>query len=104
MDIHSRLAWLETRLEGSIDIQQRTNSDIDGRIQRSTQEISDILHKTVHVPLNTNTELMGMKLSIGKNESEMQIQYNTVQNIDERLRHLEINLHHLFTLLHDEPP
>ena len=99
MDIDSRLG----RLENSIERMQRRYDDIDGRIQRSTQEISDILHKTVHVPLNTNTELRGMKLSIGKNESEMQIQYNTVQTIDERVRYLEDNLHILFTLLHEPP-
>ena len=62
MDINSRLVGLENRLQNSIDIQQRTNYDTDGRIQQSTQDISDILHKTVHVPLDTNTELMGMKL------------------------------------------
>ena len=101
MDINSRLVGLENRLENSIEIQQRTNYDTDGRIQRSTQDISDILHKTVHVPLDTNTELREMKLSIVKNESEMQIQYNTVQTIDQRLRYLESNLHHLFTLLYE---
>lgn len=103
MDINSKLVLLENRLDNIVELQLRTNSDIDGRMQRSTQDISEILDKTVHVPSNTNTVLSEMKLSIGKNESEMQIQYNTVQTIDQRLRYLESNLHHLFALLYEPP-
>ena len=101
MDINSRLVGLENRLDGNIDIQQRTNYDLDARIQRSTHDITDLIHKTLHVPLNTNTELRGVKISIEKNESEMKIQYNTIQDVDQRLMYLESKLHHLFTLLND---